>query len=315
MNRVKNVVVLDNNEAMLNYYKTVFSKVDDFNLVACIKSGLSIESVISKHSPDIIILELFLPTIDGFEVINSIKRMYSNEAKLPVIIVVSSASSDVIIQRVFASSASYYMTKPIRDNILIGWMRYLCIVKEQYISDSTKISANGIQNNYMYNVPDLLKSCKLGNCDSCTYKNTHIENNSEEEDAVIIDSAMLEAIITEIIHEIGIPANIKGYRYLREAITMAIHDNDVLNGITKILYPEVAKKFETKASRVERAIRHAIEVAWERGNVDALHKYFSYTVSNGKGKPTNSEFISMIADTINLELKNQHGHFKFTKYA
>ncbi|MCI8835482.1 MAG: sporulation transcription factor Spo0A [Ruminococcus sp.] len=115
----------------------------------------------------------------------------------------------------------------------------------------------------------------------------------------------LETRVTDMLHEIGIPAHIKGYHYLRDAIMMAVEDMDVLNAITKVLYPTVAKKYQTTSSRVERAIRHAIEVAWSRGKLDTLDELFGYTVSNGKGKPTNSEFIALIADTIQLEYKHR----------
>lgn len=113
----------------------------------------------------------------------------------------------------------------------------------------------------------------------------------------------LEASVTTIIHEIGVPAHIKGYQYLREAIIIAVEDMEVINAVTKVLYPEVARRFDTTASRVERAIRHAIEVAWDRGDIETLQKYFGYTVSNAKGKPTNSEFIAMIADRLQLQRK------------
>lgn len=113
----------------------------------------------------------------------------------------------------------------------------------------------------------------------------------------------LEAVVTDIIHEIGVPAHIKGYQYLREAIILTIKDMDMINAVTKVLYPEVAKKFNTTPSRVERAIRHAIEVAWDRGDIEVLQKFFGYTVSNIKGKPTNSEFIAMIADCLSLRRK------------
>lgn len=115
----------------------------------------------------------------------------------------------------------------------------------------------------------------------------------------------LESTVTAIIHEIGVPAHIKGYQYLREAIMITVEDMDVINAVTKVLYPEVAKRFGTTASRVERAIRHAIEVAWDRGDLETLQKYFGYTVSNAKGKPTNSEFIAMIADRLQLQRKQQ----------
>ena len=114
----------------------------------------------------------------------------------------------------------------------------------------------------------------------------------------------LELDVTNIIHEIGVPAHIKGYQYLRDAIILSVEDMEMLNSITKILYPTIAKKYQTTPSRVERAIRHAIEVAWSRGKMDTIDELFGYTVSTGKGKPTNSEFIALIADKIRLEYKN-----------
>ena len=118
------------------------------------------------------------------------------------------------------------------------------------------------------------------------------------------DKTSIESLVTSIIHEIGLPAPIKGYQYLREAIIIAVNDMDVINAITKVLYPQVAKTFQTTPSRVERAIRHAIEVAWDRGDLDTLQRFFGYTVSNTKGKPTNSEFIALIADKLQLQLKS-----------
>lgn len=113
----------------------------------------------------------------------------------------------------------------------------------------------------------------------------------------------LETQVTQIIHQIGVPAHIKGYQYLRTAILMTINDSEIINSVTKVLYPSVAKKYSTTTSRVERAIRHAIEVAWDRGDVDTLNSYFGYTIQNNRGKPTNSEFIAMIADNLRLKLK------------
>ena len=131
-------------------------------------------------------------------------------------------------------------------------------------------------------------------------KYTEVKQNHTE-----MQQKNLEAQVTDLIHEIGIPAHIKGYHYLRDAILMAIDDMDVLNAITKVLYPTVAKRHQTTSSRVERAIRHAIEVAWSRGKLDTLEQLFGYTVSTGKGKPTNSEFIALVADTIRLKVKNR----------
>lgn len=113
----------------------------------------------------------------------------------------------------------------------------------------------------------------------------------------------IEVVVTDVIHQIGVPAHIKGYHYLREAIILSIEDNEMINSVTKLLYPSIAKKFKTTSSRVERAIRHGIEVAWDRGDVDTLNSYFGFTIHNGRGKPTNSEFIAMIADRLKLQMK------------
>ena len=134
---------------------------------------------------------------------------------------------------------------------------------------------------------------------------TLMETGIQEGDAA--SGRDLEREVTSIIHEIGVPAHIKGYQYLREAIVYTVNDMDAINAVTKVLYPAVARKFGTTASRVERAIRHAIEVAWDRGDLETLQKYFGYTVSNAKGKPTNSEFIAMISDRLQLDRREQTG--------
>ncbi len=118
------------------------------------------------------------------------------------------------------------------------------------------------------------------------------------------ETGSLEITVTEILHRIGVPAHIKGYHYLRDSIIMCVDDSDMINSVTKQLYPAVAKKYDTTPSRVERAIRHAIEVAWDRGDVDVLNSYFGYTIHNGRGKPTNSEFIAMISDKLILNIKS-----------
>lgn len=131
---------------------------------------------------------------------------------------------------------------------------------------------------------------------SLTGQDTVVKSINKERD--------LEKDVTEMIHEIGVPAHIKGYQYLREAIMMSVEDTEMLNSITKVLYPSIAKKYQTTPSRVERAIRHAIEVAWSRGRMETLDALFGYTINTGKGKPTNSEFIALIADKIRLQYKN-----------
>lgn len=132
------------------------------------------------------------------------------------------------------------------------------------------------------------------------------EETGESLENIIVEKKEhdLEKDVTDIIHEIGVPAHIKGYQYLREAIMLSVEDNEMLSAVTKILYPAIAKKYHTTSSRVERAIRHAIEVAWNRGNMDILDSMFGYTINVGKGKPTNSEFIALIVDKIRLQYRN-----------
>ncbi len=185
--------------------------------------------------------------------------------KHPHFIVISAVGQERITEDAFKKGANYYILKPFNNEMVLNRIR----------------SANQMIRN----------NVQLPASESQRLKETPQMN--------------LEARVTDMIHEIGIPAHIKGYHYLRDAIIMAIEDMDVLNAITKVLYPTVAKHHQTTASRVERAIRHAIEVAWSRGKIDTLDNLFGYTVSNGKGKPTNSEFIALIADTIRLEYKNR----------
>jgi two-component system response regulator (stage 0 sporulation protein A) len=131
----------------------------------------------------------------------------------------------------------------------------------------------------------------------------HIESLTSHKTNGVASAGDMESQVTKIIHQIGVPAHIKGYQYLRSAILMTIEDNDIINSVTKVLYPSVAKMYATTTSRVERAIRHAIEVAWDRGDIDTLNSYFGYTIQNNRGKPTNSEFIAMIADNLRLKYR------------
>lgn len=184
--------------------------------------------------------------------------------KTPDFIIITAVGQERITEDAFKKGANYYIMKPFNNEMVLNR------IKDTHREmKHTKKSMGG--------VPEVRRD---------------------------IGEESLENRVTNMIHEIGIPAHIKGYHYLRDAIMMAVEDMDVLNAITKILYPTVAKKYRTTSSRVERAIRHAIEVAWSRGKLDILDELFGYTVSNGKGKPTNSEFIALVSDTIRLEKKH-----------
>ena len=188
----------------------------------------------------------------------------NHHVDMPMFIVVTNFGRPTLEREVLSAGASYFMIKPI-------------------------------------NYSDIIEKILQEN-----YKNTLSKDKFSFRDvsSIGIDESNMEVRITEILHQIGVPAHIKGYQYLREAIIIAVNDMDVINAITKVLYPQVAKTFQTTPSRVERAIRHAIEVAWDRGDLDTLQRFFGYTVSNTKGKPTNSEFIALIADKIRLQYKN-----------
>ena len=189
----------------------------------------------------------------------------NNLKKQPAFIVVSAVGQEQITEDAFQLGANYYILKPFDNNMLLSRIKHVRNLRDGRKRDIRKVDA-------------------YENADS------YYERN-------------LEADVTDIIHEIGVPAHIKGYQYLRDAIILSVNDMEMLNSITKILYPTIAKKHQTTPSRVERAIRHAIEVAWSRGKMDTIDELFGYTVSTGKGKPTNSEFIALIADKIRLEYK------------
>ena len=235
------------------------------------KDGTEAIDMIANTIPDVVLLDVIMPHLDGIGVLERINVIKGG--KRPVCIMLSAVGQDKITQKAISLGAEYYVVKPFDIELLIKRIREL---------KNYKPSQNG--NNFISREPKLKYVDIPGN-----------SQNSEEN---------LEAKVTNVIHEVGVPAHIKGYQYLREAIIMVVNDIDVINQITKSLYPKIASKFNTTPSRVERAIRHAIEVAWGRGQQEAVENIFGYTISASKGKPTNSEFIAMIADKLRLELKS-----------
>ena len=174
----------------------------------------------------------------------------------------------------------------------------VCMVMTGFLTEYAASAAAGLGVRYF-----MAKPCR---CEAVVERLREILQADEQGKDHVVKRAEvnIEAMVTSVIHEIGVPAHIKGYQYLREAIKIAVNDMEVINAITKVLYPQVAKAFSTTPSRVERAIRHAIEVAWDRGDLETLQRFFGYTVNSSKGKPTNSEFIALIADKLQLQLKN-----------
>ena len=262
-NKIK-LVIADDNKEFSSILSEYLKGQNDFDVVAIAKDGLEAVKYVNTYEPDVLVLDIIMPHLDGLGVLEKINAM-ENE-NIPKVIVLSAVGQDKITQRAINLGAEYYVVKPFDMDVFSKRIRQL------FTSGSS--------------IGEYRRSSLMVN-----------ENHSNQ----INDSNNLESDITSIIHEIGVPAHIKGYLYLREAITMVVNDIELLSAVTKELYPAIAKKYNTTASRVERAIRHAIEVAWGRGQIETINKIFGYTINNGKGKPTNSEFIAMVADKLRLK--------------
>ncbi|MBZ2173763.1 sporulation transcription factor Spo0A [Schnuerera sp. xch1] len=264
----KKVLIADDNREFCEILSKFLMMERDFEIIGIAKDGLEAIDRIKEENPDILILDIIMPHLDGLGVLESLNKLQLD--KMPKIIILSAVGQDQITQRAIELGADYYVVKPFDFKIFIKRL------KQIVLRENTKNSSN--KNDYVQ-IP----------------KTPELKSSSSKRS--------LEAKITNIIHEIGVPAHIKGYLYLREAILMVIQDIELLGAVTKELYPNIANKYNTTPSRVERAIRHAIEVAWTRGKIDTIDKIFGYTVNNNKGKPTNSEFIAMVSDKLRLEME------------
>ena len=221
-----------------------------YQVVGTATDGQSALDQLRAAEPEVLVMDLMLPKVDGVTVLKSLSREHR-----PKLLLTAAFATDYVAGIASSVGADYLMLKPVLPQTVTER------VNEIMEADRT------------------------------------VDRRRKSEPDI-------ETMVTNVIHEIGVPAHIKGYQYLREAIIIAVGDMDVINAITKVLYPQVAKTFATTPSRVERAIRHAIEVAWDRGDLDTLQRFFGYTVSNTKGKPTNSEFIALIADRLQLQLRS-----------
>lgn len=259
-----NVAIADDNEIMRQLLGDIVSDEKDFEVVGTAKDGEEAYNMIKEKEPDIVLLDIVMPKLDGLDVLDKVKNDKSISKKTSFVMI-SAIGQEGITEDAFARGADYYIMKPFDHDTIISRIKRVQSIKNNITrADKTNF----------------------------TVLNEDINDIS------------LETKVTEIIHEVGVPAHIKGYQYLREAIIMSVNDMEMLNSITKILYPGIAKKYQTTASRVERAIRHAIEVAWSRGKMDTIDDMFGYTINNGKGKPTNSEFIALITDKIRLQMNS-----------
>ena len=260
-----NIAIADDNALMVQLLDQIVSSDEELRVVGKAGNGEELIDIIREKKPDVVLMDIIMPKLDGLAVLDRVN--HEPEMKKPAFIVISAVGQEKTTEDAFELGADYYILKPFdRDTVLKRIKR-------------ARVKRPGF--------PVKIKAAETN-----VNENEYLERN-------------LETDVTNIIHEVCVPAHIKGYQYLRDAIIMSVTDMEMLNSITKILYPTIAKQHQTTPSRVERAIRHAIEVAWSRGKMDTIEELFGYTVSGGKGKPTNSEFIALIADKIRLEYKNR----------
>lgn len=252
------ILIADENEDLNKKLSKFLMQQKDFMVLGCVNNGIDAIEKIAVEKPDVVILEMLLPQIDGIGILKAVQN--KKIEKRPVFLVLSTLAQDIMIREAISLGAHCFMLKPFDFSVLSERIRRV-VKKEQIVEVVNKPVATNIT-----------------------------DENLEKE-------------ITNIMHDIGVPAHIRGHQYLREAILISIHNNEMIGGVTKTLYPKVAEAYDTTPSRVERAIRHAIEVAWGRGRLDTLQNVFGYTINVTKGKPTNSEFIAMIADKMKLEMK------------
>jgi sporulation transcription factor Spo0A len=261
------MVIIDDNREFCNIVKDYLSAEEDIIVSGMAHDGISGLKLIEQVKPNLVILDIIMPHLDGLGVLEKLPTM--NLSTLPRVIILSAVGQEQITQRAIALGADYYLVKPFDMLTLVDRIRQTVGGEDKWIEAKTINS--------------------VSKRDSSTV----FANKSND----------LEQQVTDIIRKVGIPAHINGYKFIREAITMAVNDMEILSAVTKQLYPAIAEKYNTTASRVERSIRHAIELAWNRGQVDLLNEIFGHTISDFRGKPTNSEFIALISDRIRLSNK------------
>ena len=261
-----NVAIADDNPQMLNLLDRILKEEDGFCVVGKAEDGEEAYKMIMNTNPDVVLMDVIMPKMDGITVMEKVKKE-REDGKCPSFIMITAAGSDNVAADAFQMGASYFIMKPFNKEIVLDKIRRVCCSKT-HLSNYAEMKKVGPY------------------VDRSEYIQQNLEND-----------------VTQLLHEIGIPAHIKGYQYLRDAIAISVEEEDMLISVTKVLYPTIAKRHQTTPSRVERAIRHAIEVAWSRGQVDTINDLFGYTISNGKGKPTNSEFIALVSDKIRLDYK------------
>jgi len=279
------VLLADDNREFVDLLYEYLSDHTDMDVVGVAHNGQDVLTQIEQHQPDVIVLDIIMPVLDGIGVL---ERLHIADTPMPRIIMLTAFGQESITRKAMELGALYYVLKPFDLDVLLERIRDVMQSEVMTNRVRTMISSSSAIVNSGYALAAAASSTSQPAPRLVTLTSK---------------ARSIDQLVTSVIHEIGVPAHIKGYQYLREAIIMVYNDIEILGSVTKILYPQIAKKFTTTSSRVERAIRHAIEVAWSRGNSEAITQVFGYTVSMSKAKPTNSEFIAMIADKLRMEYK------------
>ncbi|MCD8018914.1 MAG: sporulation transcription factor Spo0A [Clostridiales bacterium] len=288
-----NVAIADDNEGIRHNLKDIVAKEQDMTLVGSATDGVGAVSMIRRTNPDVVLLDIIMQNKDGRGVLDEVQNDMAIEKK-PAFVIVTAMEQEMVTQEALHLGAHYVILKPYDQKVITKTIRQ---AKEGGRQKGERQEGLTAHPDKVVRLDKAMRS-DITMCSAGT-------KELDMDDAMKTDMEYkLEIIVTNIIHEIGVPAHIKGYQYLRDSIRMSVIDMDILNSITKQLYPTIAQMHKTTSSRVERAIRHAIEVAWNRGKMDTIHELFGYTIQSGKGKPTNSEFIALISDKIRLEYKN-----------
>ncbi len=273
------VVIADNNlQDRESKQKTMTSM--GMNVVLATGNGSKALEAIRCEKPDVVVMDMILPGIDGIGILEEINQS-SYMAKKPIFIIETALRMENLVDEAIQAGADYYMMKPVSNTMLIKRMTQLVGRSSQ----QKRVQASADRK---VQIPD-----------------GKAEKERKDRTEGYTFCGDLEIDVTNILLEIGIPAHIKGYQYIREGIIMAFYDRNMLHYITKFLYPSIAQKYKTTSSSVERTIRHAIEVAWRRGNMETLEEIFGNTICAGKGKPTNSEFMALLTDKLRLEYRTR----------
>lgn len=269
------MMIADDNREFVSLLTDFLAKEQQIELLGTYYNGEELMKALESAEvlPDVILLDIIMPYLDGLGVLEKMQAARLNPR--PKVIMLTAFGQESITQRAVELGASYYILKPFDMSLLLQRIYQVASPKSRSFHSSVRNWAD----------------------------TAHVQETAAGYASNINPDRELEMKVTDVIHEFGVPAHIKGYLYLREAIMMVYHEIDLLGHITRKLYPRIAEKYLTTPSRVERAIRHAIEVAWNRGNLESIEKVFGYTVHFDRTKPTNSEFIAMIADKLRLELK------------